>query len=67
MTVIFGHTSNGSGVGCTTTVARSSGEGSSAVYNEGGIPAIPDQTRFQTLKIRCEPVQINPQAPSGTK
>ncbi|GJW08288.1 hypothetical protein Tco_1570711 [Tanacetum coccineum] len=32
-----------------------------------GIPAIPDQTRFQTLKIRCEPVQINPQAPSRTK
>ncbi|GJZ53256.1 hypothetical protein Tco_0608141 [Tanacetum coccineum] len=32
--VIFGRTSNGSGVGCTTTVARSSGEGSSAVYNE---------------------------------
>ncbi|GJZ96299.1 hypothetical protein Tco_0668633, partial [Tanacetum coccineum] len=39
-----------SGVGCTTTVARSSGEGSSAVYNEGGIPAIPDQTLFHNPK-----------------
>ena len=33
--VTFRRTSTGSGVGCTSTATRSSGEGSSAVYNEG--------------------------------
>nr|GEU50807.1 hypothetical protein [Tanacetum cinerariifolium] len=53
MMATFGLTSTGSGVGCTSPVARSSGEGSSAVYNEVADAIHNDHGKCWTTKINA--------------